>query len=89
LEVEDVITNLPPTSRYDRIKAELIRRLSLSKEKHIRQSLMHEEMGDQRLIQFLHHLWTLAGPSVPADFLCTLWTNRLPPNIQAITATQA
>jgi len=31
-EVEDVITNPPPTGRYERIKAELIRRLSLSEE---------------------------------------------------------
>ena len=31
-EVEDVITNPPPTGRYDRIKAEMIRRLSLSEE---------------------------------------------------------
>jgi len=31
-EVEDVITNPPPTGHYDRIKAELIRRLELSEE---------------------------------------------------------
>ena len=29
-EMKDVITNPPPTVRYDRIKAELIRRLSVS-----------------------------------------------------------
>jgi hypothetical protein len=38
-EVQDVITNLPPTGRYDRIKAELIRRLSLSEELRVRQSM--------------------------------------------------
>jgi hypothetical protein len=85
----EVITNSPPTGRYDRIKAELIRRLSLSEEQRVCQLLMHEEMGDRRPTQFLRHLWTLAGPSVPSDFLRTLWTNRLPPNIQAIIATQA
>ena len=87
--MEDVITDPPPTGRYDRLKAELIRRLSLSEEQRVRQLLMHEEMGDQRPTQFLRHLRTLAGPSVPSDFLRTLWTNRLPPNIQAIIATQA
>jgi len=87
--VEDVITNPPPTGRYDRIKAELIRHLSLFEEQRVRQLLMHEEMGDWRPTQFLRHLRTLAGPSVPSDFLRTLWTNRLPPNIQAIIATQA
>jgi hypothetical protein len=89
VEVMDVITNPPPTGRYDQIKAELIRRLSLSEEQHFRQLLMHEEMGDRWPTQFLCHLQTLAGPSVPSHFLRTLWTNRLPPNIQAIIATQA
>jgi len=38
-EVEDVITNPPPTGRYRKIKAELIRRLSLSEEQRVRQLL--------------------------------------------------
>jgi hypothetical protein len=50
---------------------------------------MHGEMGDRRPTQFLRHLRTLAGPSVLSDFLRTFWTNRLPPNIQAIIATEA
>jgi len=86
--VEDVITNPPPTSHYERIKAELIRRLSLSEQQRLRQFLMHE-MGDRRTTQFLRHLRTLVGPSVPSDFLRTLWTNHLQPNIQAITVMQA
>jgi len=88
-EVEDVITNPPPTGLYEKIKAKLIRRLSLSEEQRVRQLLMHEEMGDRRPTQFLRHLRTLAGPSVPSNFLRTLWTNCLPPNIQAIIARQA
>ena len=46
-------------------------------------------MGDRRPKQFLRHLRTLYGPSVPPDFLRNFWINRLPPNIQAITATHA
>jgi hypothetical protein len=88
-DVEDVINNPPRTGRYGRIKAELIRRLSLSEEQRVRQLLMHKEMGDRRPTQFPRHLRTLAEPSVPSDFLRTLWTNCLSPNIQAITATQA
>jgi hypothetical protein len=88
-EVEDVITNPPPTGHYDRIKTELISSLSLSEEQRIRQLLLHEEMGDRRPTQFLCHLRTHSGLSVPSDFLCTLWMNRLLPNIQAIIATQA
>jgi len=88
-EVEDDITNPPPTGRYERIKAEFIRRLSLSKEQRVHQLLMHEEMGDLRSTQFLRHIRTLVGPSVPSEFLRTLWTNRLPTYIQAIIDTQA
>ena len=87
--MEDVITNHPPTSRYERIKPKFIRRLSLSEEQRLRQLLMHEETGDRRPTLFLRHLRTLAGPSVPSDFLRTLLTNRLTPNIQGIIATQA
>jgi hypothetical protein len=87
-EVEDVITNPPPTGRYDRIKAEFIRRLSLTEEQRARQLLMHEEIGDRRPTQFLRHLRTLAGLSVPPDFLRT-WINRLPPKSQTIIVTQA
>ena len=50
---------------------------------------MREEMGDRSTTQLLQHLRILAGPSVPTDFLRNLWTNRLPPNIQDIIATQA
>ena len=87
--MEDLITNPPPTGCYERMKAELIRRLSLSEEQRVHQLLMDEEMGDWRPTQFCRHLRTLAGPSVPSDLLRTLWTNCLPPNIQAIIATQA
>jgi hypothetical protein len=87
-EVEDVITNLPPTGHYEKIKAELIKGLSLFEGQRVPQVMMHEEMGDQRPTQFLCQLRTLAGPSVPSEFLRTLWTNRLPPNIQAIITTE-
>ena len=77
-----------PTGGYDRIKAEMIGHLSLSEEQCVCQLLMHEEVGDLRPTQFLSHLRTLACLSVPSDFLCTLWTNRLLQNIQAIIAMQ-
>ena len=60
----------------------------LSEEQRVRRLLMYEEMGDRRSTQFPRHLCTFSGPSVPLDFLRTLWINRLPPHIQAIIATQ-
>ena len=49
-EVEDIITSPPDQDPYDRLKAELVRRLSTSREQRVRQLLSHEEMGDQKTI---------------------------------------
>lgn len=87
-EVKDVITNPPATNKYEKMKSELIKRLSASQEKRVKQLLMHEELGDRRPSQFLRHLEGLAGPSVPKDFLFTLWSSRLPQNVQTIIASQ-
>ncbi|XP_049886613.1 uncharacterized protein LOC126381363 [Pectinophora gossypiella] len=87
-EVRDIISNPPATNKYDKFKAELIKRLSVSNEKKIKQLLMHEELGDRKPSQFLRHLMALAGPDVPSDFLITIWTSRLPLNVQTAIATQ-
>ena len=86
-EVEDIIIAPPEQEPYDRLKAELIRRLSMSREQRVRQLLSHEEMGDRKPSQFLRHLKSLA-PDVPTDFLRTVWASRLPPHVQAILAGQ-
>ena len=88
-EVKDVIISPPDSNKYIKLKTELINRLSESHEKKIKQLLIHEELGDRKPSQFLRHLQSLAGPNVPNDFLKTIWASRLPPNIQAIIASQA
>lgn len=86
--VKDLITNPPSENRYEKIKAELIRRLSASHEKKVMQLLTHEELGDRKPSQFLRHLQDLAGPSVPEDFVRSIWSSRLPQSVQAILASQ-
>ncbi|CAG5047384.1 unnamed protein product [Parnassius apollo] len=49
---------------------------------------MHEELGDRRPSQFLRHLQHLAGPNVPDDFIRTIWSSRLPNNLQTVIASQ-
>lgn len=88
-EVKDVITSPPDTGRYDKLKLELIKRLSASQEKKVTQLLTHEELGDRKPSQFLRHLQNLAGPSVPKDFIKTIWTSRLPHSVQTIVVSQA
>jgi hypothetical protein len=85
-ELEDVFPSPPERDPYTTLRAELIRRLSPSIEQRIRQFLTLE-MGDRKPSQFLRHLRSLA-PDVPEDFLHTIWSSRLPQNIQAILAGQ-
>ncbi|XP_049886423.1 uncharacterized protein LOC126380886 [Pectinophora gossypiella] len=86
--VKDIIIQPPAKNRYEKVKTELIRRLSASHEKKVKQLLIHEELGDRKPSQFLRHLLDLAGPSVPEDFIRTIWSNRLPNNIQTVLASQ-
>lgn len=87
-EVEDIITSPPAQGKYDKLKSELIKRLSASREKRVRQVLTGEELGDKKPSQFLRHLQNLAGPGLPEDFLRSIWSSRLPQRIQDIIASQ-
>lgn len=70
------------------MKQELIKRLSVSKEKKVKQLLLSEELGDRKPSQFLRHLQHLAGYDIPDEFLRTIWTSRLPHNLQTVIASQ-
>lgn len=87
-EVKDILVSPPAKGKYERLKSELIKRLSASREKELTQLLMHEELGDRRPSAFLRHLQHLAGPNIPDDFIKTVWTSRLPGNIQIVVASQ-
>jgi hypothetical protein len=85
-QVEDII--ISPTERdpYTTLRAELVRRLTPSREQQIRQLLMLK-MGDHKPFQFLRQLRSLT-PDASEDFLSTIWSSRLPPTIQAHLACQ-
>ncbi|KAJ8737944.1 hypothetical protein PYW08_000539 [Mythimna loreyi] len=76
----DSVTESPRVrdDRYEKLKTELVRRLSASQERKVKQLLMHEELGDRKTSQFLRNLQGLAGPAVPEDFVRTIWSSRLP-----------
>jgi hypothetical protein len=71
-EVENIITG-------DRLKAELVRRLSTSRKQRVRQFHSHEENCDCKPSHFLRHL----TQDVPDDFLPTFWASRLLPHAKA------
>lgn len=88
-EVQDIITSPPAANCYDRLKTELIRRVSTSQEERIRQVLTQEEIGDRKPSQFLRHLRSkVDAGTVPDNLLRTIWSNRLPPSVKAIIASQ-
>lgn len=88
-EVRDVITNPPAQGRYEKLKFELVRRLSMSRDERLRKLLVKEELGDLKPSQFLRKLQSLAGSNnVSDEFLRSLWSSRLPVNVQQIIASQ-
>jgi hypothetical protein len=85
--LEDIITSPPEQSPYNTLKTELVRRLTPSREHRIRQLLTAEEMDDRKPSEFLRDLRSFV-PDVSDDFLQSIWSSRLPPNIQAMLAFQ-
>lgn len=47
-EVEDIITAPAAPNKYERVKRELVERLSASREKKILQLLTHEDLDDRK-----------------------------------------
>jgi hypothetical protein len=86
--VEDIITAPAAADKYHQLKTELIKRLSVSREKKIHQLLTNEELGGRKPTQFLRHLKSLAGAGVPEEFMRSIWTSRLPTSTQTIIASQ-
>ncbi|CAF4890899.1 unnamed protein product [Pieris macdunnoughi] len=87
-DVKDILIHPTPSGKYEKLKSELIKRLSASREKELTQLLMQEELRDRRPSAFLRQLQHLAGPSIPDDFIKTVWTRRLPGNIKIVVASQ-
>ncbi|XP_063635186.1 uncharacterized protein LOC134805926 [Cydia splendana] len=88
VKIKDILRNPPATGKYTKLKSELIQRISVSREKKTLQLLQHEEIGDRKPTDFLRHLKDLAGPHMPEEFIRTIWTSRLPPNVQTVVAFQ-
>jgi predicted subunit of tRNA(5-methylaminomethyl-2-thiouridylate) methyltransferase len=71
-EVEDIIINPPDVDRYQRLKIEIISRLSTSRDQDVRQLLSREEIGDHTPSQFLRHLRNMAKADFSEEIMRTL-----------------
>jgi len=72
VEVRDILMNPPEDCAYERLKLELIKRISSTQEQKTRSLLKHEEIGDRKPLQFLRHLRNLAGNAVGDNILRTI-----------------
>lgn len=87
-EVEDIITKPPKSMPYTSLKNAIISKFSESYEEKIRRLLERELMGDRKPSSFLRHLKSLAGHTFPDDLLKSIWSSRLPRQLQIVLAAQ-
>ncbi|GAB1865902.1 hypothetical protein CAJAP_06981 [Camponotus japonicus] len=88
-QVEDVVMNPPAVEKYEHLKNEVIKRLTESDSSRVRKLLESEEIGDRTPSQFFRDLRKLTTPSIPDDFVITLWKTRLPASTQRVLAASA
>lgn len=84
-EVGDLIDHVPETDPYEKIKAAVIQRTSVSDEKRLQILLTSCDLGDKRPSQLLRHMKQLAGPyNLDETLLKQMWLQRLPHNVRQI-----
>lgn len=88
-EIEDIIMHPPEEDKYNTLKQELIRRLSISEQQRVERLLSGEELGGRKPSAFLRHLQSLSGNSKDDSILRQLWMRRLPSQVQAILTAQS
>jgi hypothetical protein len=82
--VRDILFDPPKTGQYKHLKKELIRRLVDLDSMRLRKVPEGEQIGDRTTSQFYRDLRNLATPTIPDDFIFTLWLNRLPVHVQRV-----
>ncbi|XP_072173186.1 uncharacterized protein [Diadema setosum] len=86
-EVRDFIISPPATDAYDKLKAELIKRTTVSEQRRLHQLLTAEELGDRKPSQLLRRMkQLLADATLEDSILKQLFLQCLPNNVQQILA---
>ncbi|PIK55880.1 gag-pol polyprotein [Apostichopus japonicus] len=86
-EVRDILMNPPTDTPYSHLKAELIRRTSVSEQKRLHQLLTQEELGDRKPSQLLRRMEQLLGSDkLDETIFKQLFLQRLPHHVQTILA---
>ncbi|XP_064469742.1 uncharacterized protein LOC135384471 [Ornithodoros turicata] len=91
-EIRDIVINPPSSNPYDKLKEQLIKRLSESQQQRLRQLLTTEELGDRTPTQFLRRMYQLLGDESSAldeSILKELFPQRLPQTVRMILSASA
>ncbi|XP_041460834.1 uncharacterized protein LOC121411989 [Lytechinus variegatus] len=89
-EVRDFIISPPATERYNKLKAELIKRTGESEQKRLHQLLIAEELGDRKPSQLLRKMRQLLGENtLEESIMRQLFLQRLPDNVRLILASSS
>ena len=90
-EVRDLILNVPDHP-YNRLKRELVQRMSPPEHKRLQRLLHTTELGDRKPLQLLRHMHQLLGDNVAAadrPLLRELFLQRLPSTVRMVLASSA
>lgn len=85
-QVSDLVLNPPQNNLYAGLKARLLDVFVESEQSRLKKLLGELELRDQKPSYLLREMRNLAGQSISAEILKTLWLQRLPASIQAILA---
>lgn len=83
-QVSDLVLNPPAREMYNTLKARLLNVFVDSEQSRLKKLLGEIELADQKPSFLLREMRNLAGNTISAELLKTLWLRRLPSNIQAI-----
>ncbi|XP_064467981.1 uncharacterized protein LOC135378810 [Ornithodoros turicata] len=90
IDVSDVISGPPGTTPYDRLKAAVLQRTTLSERKRLQQLLTAEELGDRtpsQLLRAMQNLLADRAATFDESLLRELFLQRLPATVQMVLST--
>jgi len=91
-EVRDLLLHLPDDTPYEVLKAELTKHTSASEQRHIKELLSAEEIGDHTPSQVLRQIQQLLGGMtviLDTTLLQELFLQQLPPNVRMVLTPSA
>lgn len=87
-ELDDILEDDSLKTDYQSLKEKIIGRFASTTEEKLRELVGTQSLGDRTPSQFLRHLRSLAEKNVTEKVLGTLWSDKLPMQVQAVIASQ-